>query len=90
MAQMPDAKMLTSAMRQGLPIGPTDGINGEPPCVQNIPICIDTRPLDRDPQAARNGGSARGYPAGFGSLAARLRPSAVGPALYFYAAPSSG
>jgi hypothetical protein len=35
------------------------------------------------------GGSARGYPAGFGSLAARLQPIAIGPNLYFYAAPRS-
>lgn len=43
--------------------------------------------LDRT--AIHNGGSARGYPAGFGSLAARLQPIAIGPNLYFYAAPRS-
>jgi hypothetical protein len=53
MAQLPDMEMLTAAMPQGLPAGPADGIGGEPPCVQNIPICIDTWPHDRDPQAAR-------------------------------------
>jgi hypothetical protein len=59
MAQMPDVEMLTAAMRQKLPIGPADGIDGEPPCVQNTPICIDTWPHNRDPQAARNAGYLR-------------------------------
>jgi hypothetical protein len=46
-------------MRQELPSRPTDDIDGEPPRAQNTPICTATWPLDLDPQAARNGGSAR-------------------------------
>jgi len=30
MAQVPDAELLTAAMRQELPCGPTDNIDGEP------------------------------------------------------------
>jgi len=41
MAQIPDVGMLT-AMRQELPSGPTDDIDGEPPRAQNTPICIAT------------------------------------------------
>jgi hypothetical protein len=31
MAQVPDAELLTAAMREELPSGPTDDIDGEPP-----------------------------------------------------------
>jgi hypothetical protein len=43
-AQVPDAKPLTA------------DIDGEPPLAQNTPICTGTRPLELDPQGARNGG----------------------------------
>ena len=43
----------------GLPSGPTDDIDGEPPRAQNTPVCTGTCPLDLDPQAARNGGYLR-------------------------------
>ena len=56
MAQVPDAELLTAAMRQELPSGPTDDIDGQPPHAQNTPICTATWPLNLDPQAARNGG----------------------------------
>ena len=42
------------------------------------------------PDDTQIGGSARGYPRGFTSLAVRLCPSAIGPDLYFYAAPPLG
>jgi hypothetical protein len=45
--------------------------------------------IEIKPMPAPNGGSARGYPTGFGSLAARLQPITIGPNLYFYAAPRS-
>jgi hypothetical protein len=51
MAQVPDVELLTAAMRQELPSGPTDDIDGEPPRVQNTPICTGTWPLNLDPQA---------------------------------------
>ena len=50
MAQVPDAELLTAAMRQELPSGPTDDIDGEPPRAQNTPICTGTWPLDLDPK----------------------------------------
>jgi hypothetical protein len=37
MAQVPDAELLTAAIRQELPSGPTDDIDGEPPRAQNTP-----------------------------------------------------
>ena len=43
----------------GLPSGPADDIDGEPPGARNTPICTGTCPLDLDPQAARNGGYTR-------------------------------
>ena len=46
-------------MRQELPSGPTDDIDGEPSRAQNTPVCMSTWPLDLDSQAARYGGSAR-------------------------------
>src|ERR1019366_2168230 len=60
-AQVPDAEMLTAAMRQELSSasGPIGDIDGEPPRAQNPPVCASTWPLDLDPQAARNGGSVR-------------------------------
>jgi hypothetical protein len=60
-AQVPDAEMLTAAMRQELSSasGPIGDIDGEPPRAQNTPVCASTWPLDLDPQAARNGGSVR-------------------------------
>ena len=47
---------------------------------------VDAGRLDTD----HIGGSARGYPRGFTPLAVRLCPSAIGPDLYFYAAPPLG
>jgi hypothetical protein len=40
-AQVPDAEMLTAAMRQELSStsGPTGDIDGEPPRAQNTPVC---------------------------------------------------
>ena len=63
-AQVPDAEMLTAAMRQepSSASGPTGDIDGEPPRAQNTPVCTGTWPLDLDPQAARNGGSVRRGP----------------------------
>jgi hypothetical protein len=74
MAQVPNAELLTATMRQELPSGPTDDIDGEPPRAQNTPICTGTWRLDLDPQAARNGGTARVLPELPAHLEADLRP----------------
>jgi hypothetical protein len=52
-------EMLTAAIRQGPPIWRADDIDGEPPRVQNTPICTGTWPLDLDPQAVQIGEYAR-------------------------------
>ena len=51
-AQVPDAEMLTAAMRQELSSasGPGGDIDSEPPRAQNIPVCTGTWPLDLDPK----------------------------------------
>src|SRR6516165_3128159 len=58
MPQVPDAELLTAAMRQERPSGPTDDIDGEPSRAQNTPIGTGTWPLDLDPQAAPTADSA--------------------------------
>ena len=45
MAQVLDVEMRTAIMRQGLPSGPTDDTDGEPPRAQNrCSACLPSRP----------------------------------------------
>jgi hypothetical protein len=39
MSQVLDLEMQTAAMRQGLPSGPTDDADGEPPRAENTLLC---------------------------------------------------
>src|SRR5215471_6515950 len=51
--------------------------------LQNVQFWEASVPPGLGPTSAQIGGSARDYPAGFASLAARLWPSAIGPTRIF-------